>query len=87
MLGPSGVIDESDLGLRSAPQAGGSVRISRSNNLEMDFSKGPIPLMDLELALMRSAMKFTQGNQAKAARLLGLSRDALRYRLAKYDLR
>lgn len=87
VLGPSGVIDESDLGLRSAPQAGGSVRISRSNNLEMDFSKGPIPLMDLELALMRSAMKFTQGNQAKAARLLGLSRDALRYRLAKYDLR
>jgi len=41
----------------------------------------------IEAELIRKAMAFTEGNQVKAARVLGLSRDALRYRLEKFGLR
>jgi DNA-binding NtrC family response regulator len=43
-------------------------------------------LEDLELDLLKQALKKTGGNQTKAAVLLGLSRDALRYRMKKFGL-
>jgi len=43
-------------------------------------------LEELEISLLRSALKKSAGNKSKAARLLGLSRDTLRYRLEKYNL-
>jgi len=44
-------------------------------------------LEELERDLIRQAMTRTRGNVTEAARLLGLSRDTLRYRLDKYDIR
>jgi transcriptional regulator with PAS, ATPase and Fis domain len=46
-----------------------------------------IMLEDVERQLIVSALDQTNGNKAKAARLLGLTRDTLRYRLEKYSLR
>ncbi|HID39248.1 MAG TPA: AAA family ATPase [Calditrichaeota bacterium] len=46
---------------------------------------GGLSLDELERSLLFSAMEQAQGNKSKAARLLGLSRDALRYRLEKYS--
>lgn len=43
-------------------------------------------LEDLEIDLVRQALARTDGNVSQAARLLGLTRDTLRYRLEKYDL-
>ncbi|HGY56010.1 MAG TPA: sigma-54-dependent Fis family transcriptional regulator [Caldithrix abyssi] len=43
-----------------------------------------LSLEELERNLIFSAMEQADGNKSKAARLLGLSRDALRYRLEKY---
>src|SRR3990172_752484 len=40
----------------------------------------------LEEALVREALKMTGGNQTKAARLLGISRDSLRYRMQKFGI-
>ena len=40
-----------------------------------------VPLDALETALVRSALASTQGNQSAAARLLGLSRAQLIYRM------
>jgi hypothetical protein len=37
--------------------------------------------------MLSMALQRTNGNVTGAARLLGLSRDALRYRIAKYRLR
>jgi DNA-binding NtrC family response regulator len=45
-----------------------------------------VSLQDLELELIRQALARTGHNVTRAASLLGLSRDTLRYRLDKYDL-
>jgi two-component system, NtrC family, response regulator AtoC len=43
-------------------------------------------LEELERELVRQALERTRGNQTHAARLLGVTRDQLRYRLRKFDL-
>jgi DNA-binding NtrC family response regulator len=45
-----------------------------------------IVLEDLERDLIDSALQQAGNNKSKAARLLGLTRDTLRYRLEKYKL-
>lgn len=45
-----------------------------------------VDLDKVEEQLVRQAIERTRGNQAAAARLLGLSRDQMRYRLARYGL-
>ncbi len=47
---------------------------------------GGIVLEDVERQLILSALEQSAHNKSKAARLLGLSRDTLRYRLDKYQL-
>jgi DNA-binding NtrC family response regulator len=43
-------------------------------------------LEDVERDLVRQALESTDGNQVRAARLLGISRDALRNRMKKFGL-
>jgi DNA-binding NtrC family response regulator len=45
-----------------------------------------ISLEKVEEALVRQALKMTKGNQTRAARLLDISRDALRYRMQKFGI-
>lgn len=45
-----------------------------------------ISLEKVEEALVRQALKMTNGNQTKAAKLLDISRDALRYRMQKFGM-
>ena len=47
---------------------------------------GGIHLEELEKDLILQALTQAQGNKTKAAALLGMSRDTLRYRLEKYEL-
>ena len=47
---------------------------------------GGIVLEDVERQLIMSALEQSGHNKSKAARLLGLTRDTLRYRLDKYQL-
>jgi DNA-binding protein Fis len=44
-----------------------------------------ISLNEAELAFVRQAIERSGGNQTRAAELLGISRDQLRYRLKKLD--
>ncbi len=46
-----------------------------------------IDLVEWERALIEQALKESRGNQTKAAKRLGLSRDTLRYRQKKFGLR
>lgn len=62
--------------------------ISPSDDIVTDIfllPKHGIELNSLELNLVKQAMKRTGGNQTKAADLLGISRDQLRYRLKKLE--
>jgi DNA-binding protein Fis len=43
-------------------------------------------LMDLERTMISRALAQTQGNVTRAAKLLGISRDTLRYRIEKYGI-
>jgi len=45
-----------------------------------------ISLEKVEEALIRQALKIAKGNQTKAAKLLDISRDALRYRMQKFGI-
>lgn len=45
-----------------------------------------IKLDELEQEMIRQALERTRGNRSRAARLLGLSRDTLLYRIKKYAL-
>jgi DNA-binding NtrC family response regulator len=45
-----------------------------------------IRLEELEQAMIKQALDRTQGNRSRAARLLGLTRDTLLYRIKKYTL-
>lgn len=45
-----------------------------------------ISLDELEKDFLRQAMEISKGNQVRAAKLLGISRDAFRYRAEKYGL-
>jgi two-component system response regulator AtoC len=44
-----------------------------------------VALEDVEMSLVRQAIERSDGNQTKAAELLGISRDQLRYRLKKLE--
>ncbi|MFQ5747468.1 MAG: sigma-54-dependent transcriptional regulator [Gemmatimonadota bacterium] len=60
----------------------------RALDLEPEFRlpAGGIDLEDLEKDLIRQALAQTRGNKTRAAELLGLTRDTLRYRIEKYEL-
>jgi two-component system, NtrC family, response regulator AtoC len=80
LLAGSDVIDEGDLLLgRPAPVAGGSAD-------PFTLPAGGLVLEDLEKSLVVQALDRSGGNQTKAAALLGISRDQLRYRMEKHDL-
>jgi DNA-binding NtrC family response regulator len=71
------VIDVNDIHL-DAP-----ARSAAGNAGEVPFLPDGMTLEQWEDEMIREAMRRTSGNKSEAARLLGLSRNALRYRLGK----
>ncbi len=56
---------------------------SAPQDLQIKLPSSGISLERLEEDLLRQALSLAEGNQTEAARLLGLGRDALRYRMKK----
>ena len=52
-----------------------------------DRPAGIVPLEELEREMVARAMRATAGNQTRAAELLGITRDQLRYRLKQFGIR
>jgi DNA-binding NtrC family response regulator len=52
----------------------------------MTLPRDGLRLEEVERDLVRQALSATEGNQVRAARLLGISRDALRNRMKKFGL-
>jgi two-component system response regulator AtoC len=58
----------------------------RPDKLVPSMTEEGLVLDDVERKLIAEAMERASGNQSKAARLLGVSRDTLRYRLKKHGM-
>ena len=80
------VVAPEDLGLSVMPPTIGRVAPAPSGEVEIEFPKSGLSLEAVERALIMRALQEASGNQSAAARLLGISRDTLRYRLDKYAL-
>ncbi len=78
LLNDGGAIEPKDLAM--LPPEG------PASELRVMFPPGGIVWADLEKSLIEQALTQAGGNQVRAAKLLGLSRDALRYRMEKYGL-
>ncbi len=71
----------------SVPKSGGNPQPAKNQSFRLQFELPPggVVLDDVEMSLVRQALERSNGNQTRAAELLGISRDQLRYRLKKLD--
>jgi PAS domain S-box-containing protein len=67
----------------SRPEGGGLTAVPAS----MDIPTDGLSLEDNERSLLARALEKTNGNQTQAARLLRITRDTLRYKMKKFNLR
>jgi DNA-binding NtrC family response regulator len=79
-------VEADDLGIGPVAPSAGRVRVAPSGSVEVDLPDGGLSLDAVERALLVRALEKAGGNQSAAARLLGLSRDTLRYRIEKFAL-
>ena len=57
--------------------------IIRRGSVELKFESEVVEYEGLERKLIEQALKNSMGSQTNAARALGITRDQLRYRMAK----
>ncbi len=91
LLSERQVLEPSDLALL-APKSERSnpsevANSSSTGEFRVTFPPQGIVWAELEKSLIEQALAQENGNQVRAARLLGLSRDALRYRMEKHGVR
>ena len=79
-------IEPADLGLPADGGAPGVVQAGPSGEVRIESPESGLSREAVERALLAAALAKANGNQSGAARLLGISRDTLRYRLEKYGL-
>jgi len=75
-------LDAADIKLESAPGPGGTSRPTS----ESHFLPEGLSLDQYEQEIIREALRRADGNKSQAARMLGLTRNALRYRLTQMGL-
>jgi len=92
LFSDSNPVGLADLGLgapaggRVAPTPAGRVAVDPGGEIHIELSDEGVSLEAIERALLVAALAKSGGNQSAAARLLGVSRDTLRYRIEKYGL-
>ncbi|OUR65851.1 sigma-54-dependent Fis family transcriptional regulator [Methylophaga sp. 42_25_T18] len=79
LLNPGKALRPEDLPVEMLPEAAAS-------NHAFTLPPTGIKLAQVELDLIEQALEMAAGNRSRAARLLGVSRDTLLYRMQKYDL-
>jgi DNA-binding NtrC family response regulator len=71
-------LDAADIRLESAPRPRG--------NSDSHFLPDGMTLDQYEQDILKEALRRADGNKSQAARLLGLTRNALRYRLTQMGM-
>jgi DNA-binding NtrC family response regulator len=62
------------------------LRETAVDETQFQLPAGGVDIRDLERSLVEQALERTSGNQTHAARLLGMNRDQIRYRMQRYGL-
>ena len=70
-----------------AVRGSGSPHPGSSETMPLPFTGEPMSLVEQERLLLVQALEKTGGNQTQAARLLRITRDTLRYKMKKFNLR
>ncbi len=81
------IITEQHLNIKM-PEPSGTISLelaSTSKTIVVDFTKECPKLEDIEYEIIKSALDYSKHNLSRAARLLGISRDAVRYRIEKFE--
>jgi DNA-binding NtrC family response regulator len=87
LLAESDVLEPSDFeSLHTLPNLRAQTETSPVPTGGIHLPDGGIDLDDVEKRLIELALQRTNGNQTRAAALLGLHRDQIRYRMEKYGL-
>lgn len=76
---PTEIAQDADI-IQSLP------RQRRSGEFDITIPEEGLDIEAVERELLKRALMMAKGNQSKAARLLNLGRDALRYRMQKFGL-
>jgi len=63
------------------------VTVKPGGGVQVDFSAGSIVLDEVERQLIAEALQAAGWNRARAAQLLGITKETLRYRIERHDLR
>src|SRR5208282_482460 len=71
---------------RTSPADGGKILPNGRSLPRLYIPEGGTSLEEVEHAMVELAMRQANGNQTHAAKLLDISRDALRYKLKKFGL-
>jgi two-component system, NtrC family, response regulator AtoC len=71
---------------RLEPSEFAALRMTAASADAFELPAGGLDLEELERSLVTQALKRSGGNQTKAATLLGLNRDQIRYRIEKFGL-
>lgn len=79
-------LEPDDLGLGPVATGVGRVAAAPTGEVRIEFPDAGLSLEAVDRAMVEVALAKAGGNQSAAARLLGVSRDTLRYRLEKYGL-
>jgi two-component system response regulator AtoC len=84
LLHPGPIIEPEHLGLAEGAASG--VAVGTDGEVRVDFSRGPIALETVERALIEKALAHAGWNRSRAAELLGVTKETLRYRIEKHQL-
>jgi DNA-binding NtrC family response regulator len=86
LLHTDSAVHMQDLGLTSRTSQV-PVTVGPIGNVQVDFAAGGIVLEEVERQLIVAALQAARWNRTQAALLLGISKETLRYRMEKYQLR
>lgn len=86
LLSRGDVIEPESINLASAVSMGTEDGLPAEHEAGFEIPRDGIQLEDVERGLLLKALQKTDWNVTRAAKLLGLSRDTLRYRIEKFGL-
>jgi DNA-binding NtrC family response regulator len=88
ILSMSEMIDVNDLPQKFLHPMDGETLLEPLANMQSAINEAAkMSLNTVEIDYIKKALQLTEGNQKKAAEMLGISRDTLRYRLKKWGIK